>query len=29
VPGWWPDQDGAFYADETVFRKKRTPASRP
>jgi len=26
VPGWWPDQDEAFYLDETVFRPKR-PAS--
>jgi hypothetical protein len=23
VPGWWPDQDEAFYLDETVFRPKR------
>ncbi|MYN26638.1 DUF3025 domain-containing protein [Duganella levis] len=23
VPGWWPDQDEAFYADATVFRPKR------
>jgi hypothetical protein len=23
VPGWWPDQDDAFYADATVFRPKR------
>ncbi len=22
IPGWWPQQDAAFYADETVFRKK-------
>jgi hypothetical protein len=26
VPGWWPDQDDAFYLDHTVFRPKR-PAS--
>jgi len=26
VPGWWPDQDEAFYLDETVFRPRR-PAS--
>jgi hypothetical protein len=25
VPGWWPDQDQAFYRDETVFRPKRRP----
>ena len=23
VPGWWPHQDAAFYADATVFRPKR------
>jgi hypothetical protein len=23
VPGWWPQQDEAFYLDETVFRPKR------
>lgn len=23
VPGWWPEQDAAFYADTTVFRPKR------
>jgi hypothetical protein len=23
VPGWWPDQDQAFYLDTTVFRPKR------
>jgi hypothetical protein len=23
IPGWWPDQDAAFYADATVFRPKR------
>ena len=23
VPGWWPDQDAAYYADVTVFRPKR------
>jgi hypothetical protein len=28
VPGWWPDQDEAFYLDHTVFRPKR-PASIP
>jgi hypothetical protein len=27
VPGWWPDQDIAFYLDHTVFRPKR-PASQ-
>ena len=26
VPGWWPDQDEAFYADATVFRPKRPVA---
>jgi hypothetical protein len=26
VPGWWPDQDEAFYLDHTVFRPRR-PAS--
>jgi hypothetical protein len=26
VPGWWPDQDEAFYADATVFRPKRIAA---
>jgi hypothetical protein len=26
VPGWWPDQDDAFYADATVFRPKRPVA---
>ncbi|MYM86824.1 DUF3025 domain-containing protein [Rugamonas sp. FT82W] len=26
VPGWWPEQDDAFYNDATVFRPKRTPA---
>jgi hypothetical protein len=25
VPGWWPGQDEAFYADASVFRPKRTP----
>ena len=25
VPGWWPQQDAAFYADATVFRPKRQP----
>jgi hypothetical protein len=24
VPGWWPDQDESFYADEDVFRPKRS-----
>jgi hypothetical protein len=24
VPGWWPDQDPAFYLDTAVFRPKRT-----
>ena len=23
VPGWWPDQDQAFYLDASVFRPKR------
>ncbi|MEO6351712.1 MAG: DUF3025 domain-containing protein [Oxalobacteraceae bacterium] len=23
VPGWWPEQDAAFYADASVFRPKR------
>jgi len=26
VPGWWPDQDDAFYLDATVFRPKRASA---
>lgn len=26
IPGWWPQQDDAFYADDTVFRPKRKPA---
>ena len=26
IPGWWPDQDEAFYADSTVFRPKRSPS---
>lgn len=26
VPGWWPRQDDAFYADATVFRPKRASA---
>nr|WP_218892854.1 DUF3025 domain-containing protein [Duganella sp. 1224] len=26
VPGWWPQQDAAFYADATVFRPKRVAA---
>ncbi|QJE00283.1 DUF3025 domain-containing protein [Massilia forsythiae] len=25
VPGWWPDQDAAFYADRSVFRPRRQP----
>jgi hypothetical protein len=25
VPGWWPQQDAAFYANTAVFRPKRTP----
>jgi hypothetical protein len=25
VPGWWPGQDDAFYADAGVFRPKRAP----
>jgi hypothetical protein len=24
IPGWWPDQDTAFYADTSVFRAKRS-----
>lgn len=28
IPGWWPGQDPAFYADASVFRAKRVPASR-
>jgi hypothetical protein len=24
IPGWWPSQDAAFYADEKVFRPKRS-----
>jgi hypothetical protein len=24
VPGWWPGQDEAFYADDSVFRPKRS-----
>ena len=24
VPGWWPGQDGAFYADASVFRPRRS-----
>ena len=23
VPGWWPEQDEAFYLDQTVFRPRR------
>ena len=23
IPGWWPEQDAAFYADSSVFRAKR------
>ena len=26
IPGWWPQQDAAFYADATVFRPKRASA---
>jgi len=26
IPGWWPQQDNAFYEDQTVFRAKRTPS---
>lgn len=26
IPGWWPQQDDAFYDDETVFRPKRKTA---
>ncbi|GHD56634.1 DUF3025 domain-containing protein [Jeongeupia chitinilytica] len=26
IPGWWPDQDEAFYADTGYFRPKRTTA---
>ena len=26
VPGWWTDQDEAFYNDQAVFRPKRQPA---
>jgi hypothetical protein len=25
VPGWWPQQDDAFYGDATVFRPRRAP----
>jgi hypothetical protein len=24
IPGWWPQQDAAFYADQSVFRPKRS-----
>ena len=27
VPGWWPDQDLAFYSDASVFRPKRHAAA--
>ena len=27
VPGWWPGQDEAFYADTSVFRPKRQPVA--
>src|SRR5476649_2700647 len=27
IPGWWPDQDQAFYDDATVFRPKRQAAA--
>jgi hypothetical protein len=26
VPGWWPEQDDAFYADASVFRPRRASA---
>lgn len=26
IPGWWPDQDAAFYADTRVFRARRKMA---
>jgi len=26
IPGWWPQQDHAFYEDQTVFRAKRSAA---
>jgi hypothetical protein len=30
VPGWWPGQEEAFYADASVFRPKRQPlAEKP
>ncbi len=32
VPGWWPDQDAAFYGDSTVFRPGRvfkSPSANP
>jgi sarcosine oxidase delta subunit len=29
VPGWWPDQDEAFYLDATVFRPKRPVHHHP
>ncbi|MEN3292359.1 MAG: hypothetical protein V7642_1612 [Burkholderiales bacterium] len=25
VPGWWSDQDAAFYGDAAVFRRKKSP----
>lgn len=28
VPGWWTEQDHAFYADSTVFRPRRRPRIR-
>jgi hypothetical protein len=27
VPGWWPQQDAAFYGDQTVFRPRRAAAT--
>jgi hypothetical protein len=28
IPGWWPEQDDAFYDDTTVFRPKRNAPTR-
>jgi len=28
IPGWWPQQDEAFYGDTTVFRPKRRPVAQ-
>jgi hypothetical protein len=28
VPGWWPEQDEAFYLDDTVFRPRRPAKDR-